>query len=96
MKKKFHEQNLKKAPVEKFELANYHELPYCGYEKEDCDDSLFHAIRSIEYGYNCNLSKIDTLREKLVKQLKMSITGLQVKTYSFNDNPGNIRPGLMN
>ena len=96
LKEKVSRTEFKRAPIEKFELANYHELPYCGYKKEDCDESLFHAIRSIEYAYNCNLSEIDSLREKLVKYLRASIIGLQVKTFSFNDNTAEYKSWLEN
>ena len=76
----------KQAPLAHQELAHYYELPLCGYAADQVHDSLFHAVRSIQYAYGCKLVPINELRSELTVALKKSIVGHQVKDYSFGNN----------
>ena len=76
----------KEEPLAQLELAHYYELPLCGYKEEHVQDSLFYAVRSIQYAYGCKLTPIVELRESLGKILGKSIVGHQIKDFSFNNN----------
>ena len=60
--------------------------PYLGYTEEQFRDSLFISVQSIQREYNCSITSIPELRKTIVKDLKVKLTGLQMRTFSFDNN----------
>ena len=71
---------------ERYKKVDYLTHPYLGFSQDQFLNSLFICIHSIQKEYNCHTTPIPDLRKAFIKDLKSKITGIQMRSFSFNND----------
>ena len=75
---------------------DYLEEDYLGYSADQVSDSLFIAVRSIQYAYGCQLSNTQELRRQIIAKLKPNILYHRLLESQFNNDKEKFQTFLSN